>query len=293
MARARDTIGITSETGDGWRRLGFYHEPDHEQRFWRFVGSRAGLGQLADELRRCAETEEGSEHGIRLGPYEDLVLYRWNCPGIDDQGIYGPPDALVSLAELVERNLGAPGSSTVIGPEYASDVEYRLRIEVREDDFDPATVIPVQVEGAANVVELTNGDEAVEASRAADFVVSPFVQCYYYDPDAAFTETHGIVHLEGFDLVMQFETKDVLGISKSDTREVRLSVEEISTVRFKRGFFGGAELRIQARDMMSVADVPNAKAGLFRLKFKRANRELGEALADLLEEALVQVEESQ
>ena len=101
MARARDTIGITSDTGDGWRRLGFYHEPDHELRVWRFVGSRAGLGQLADELRRSAETEAGSEHGIRVGPYEDLVLYRWNSPGIDDQGIYGPPDALASLAEMV------------------------------------------------------------------------------------------------------------------------------------------------------------------------------------------------
>ena len=111
MAQPRDPRRITSETGDGWRRLGFYHEPDHEQRLWRFVGSRMGLGQLADELRRCAETETGSEHGIRLGPYEDLVLYRWDRPGSDDHGIYGPPVALTSLADMVEENLGAPGSS--------------------------------------------------------------------------------------------------------------------------------------------------------------------------------------
>ncbi len=286
MARARDTIGITSETGDGWRRLGFYHEPDHERRFWRFVGSRAGLGQLADELRRCAETEEGSEHGIRLGPYEDLVLYRWNCPGIDDQGIYGPPDALASLAELVERNLGAPGSSTVIGPEYASDVEYRLRLEVKEDDFDPTAVMPVP--GVADVAELTNGDEAVELAHAADFVVSPSVPCYYYDPDAVLDETHGVVYLEGFHIVMQFKTTNMF-FNKSGTKECRLSLEEVSTVSFKRGFFGGAEMRIQARDMMSVGEVPNAKAGLIRLKFKRANRELGETLAGMLEEALAQL----
>jgi tRNA threonylcarbamoyladenosine modification (KEOPS) complex Pcc1 subunit len=242
-----------------------------------------GLGQLADELRRCAETETGSEHGIRLGPYEDLVLYRWDRPGIDDHGIYGPPVALTSLADMMEENLGAPGSSAVIGPEYASDVEYRLRLEVREDDFDPTTVMPVP--GDADVAELTNRDEAAELAHAAEFVVSPSVPCYYYDSDANFTETHGIVHLEGFDIVMQFETKDVFfQVYKSGAKEVRLSLEEISTVRFKRGFFGRAELRIQARDIMSVKDVPTAKAALIRLKFKRANRELGEALADMLEE---------
>jgi hypothetical protein len=146
------------------------------------------------------------------------------------------------------------------------------------------------VPGVADVAELTNGDEAVELAHAADFVVSPSVRCYYYDPDVAFTETHGIVHLEGFDIVMQFKTKKLFH-SKSGTKEVRLSLEEVSTVRFKRGFFGGAELGIQARDMMSVDDLPNAKAGLIRLKFKRANRELGEALAGMLEEALALVQE--
>jgi hypothetical protein len=288
MAQARDTREITSETGDGWRRLGFYHEPDHERRLWRFVGSCTGLGQLAGELRRCAETETGSEHGVRLGPYEDLVLYRWNRPGIDDQGIYGPPDALTRLADMVEEILGASVSSAVIGPEYASDVEYRLRLEVREDDFDPTTVMPVP--GVADMAELTNGDEAAELAHAADFVASPSVSCYYYDPDAAFTETHGIVHLEGFDIVMQFETKNVFGV-KRGAKQVRLSLEEVSTVRFKRGWFGRAELRVQTRDMMSVADLPTAKLGLIRLKFKRANRELGEALAGMLEEALAQVQE--
>ena len=289
MAQARDTREITSETGDGWRRLGFYHEPDHERHLWRFVGSRSGLGQLADELRRCAETEAGYEHGIRLGPYEDLVLYRWNRAGIDDQGIYGPPDALTSLADTVVGGLGAPGSSNVIGPEYASDVEYRLRLEVREDDFDPTTVTPVP--GVADVAELTNGDEAVELAHADDFVVSPSIPCYYYDADANFTETHGIVHLEGFHIVMQFETKNVLfNAFNSGTTEVRLSLEEVSTVRFKRGFFGGAELGIQARDMMSVTDVPSAKAGLIRLKFKRAKRRQGEELAGMVEEALAQVQ---
>lgn len=289
MAQERVTRELTSETGDGWRRLGFYHEPDHDQHLWRFVGSRAGLGQLAGELRRCAEREPGSEHGIRLGPYEDLVLYRWDRSGIDDEGIYGPPDALTNLADLVEGSLGAPGSSTVIGPEYASDVEYRLRFEVRESDFDPTTVMPVP--GVADA-DLTNGQEVVEPAELSDFFVSPSVPCHYYDPDASLTETHGIVYLEGLEIVMQFETTDAFfEVYKSGTKEVRLPLEEVSTVRLKRSLFGGLELGIQARDMMSVSEVPNSKAGLIRLKFKRADRELGEELAGILEEALVQVQE--
>jgi hypothetical protein len=290
MPHARDPREITSETGRGWRRLGFYHEPDHAQRLWRIVGSRAGLRQLVNDLRRCADTETGEDNGIRLGPYEDLVVYRWDRPGIDDQGIYGPPDALTRLAGLVEEGLGAPGSTAVIGPEYASDVEYRLQLEVREDDFDPTTV-PVLEERLAEVAEHTVENEASELADPADFVVSPSLPCYYYDPDAHLTETHGIVHLAGFDLVMQFETKDVfLGTFKSGTKEVRLSLEDVSTVRFKRGTLGRAELRVQAYDMMSVADVPSAKAGLIRLKFKRANRDLATELAAMLEDALARVQ---
>jgi hypothetical protein len=38
MAQARDRREITSETGDGWQHLGFYHEPDHERRLWRKAG---------------------------------------------------------------------------------------------------------------------------------------------------------------------------------------------------------------------------------------------------------------
>ena len=292
MPHARDPREITSETGNGWRRLGFYHEPDHERRLWRFVGSRAGLRQLVDDLRRCADTETGDDNGIRLGPYQDLVLYRWDRPGIDDQGIYGPPDALTRLAGRVEGELGAPGSTAVIGPEYASDVEYRLRLEVREDDFDPSTVMPVLVEGPAEVAERTYEGQVIELAEPADFAVSPSVPCYYYDPDAALTETHGVVHLRGLDLVMQFQTTNVfLGSFKSDTKEVRLSLEDVSTVRFKHGWFGGAELRVQARDLMSVADIPSAKVGLIRLKFKRANRDPATELADMLEDALARVQE--
>ena len=249
------------------------------------------MGQLVDELRRCADTEAGEDNGIRLGPYEDLVLYRWDRPGIDDQGIYGPRDALTRLAGLVEEGLGAPGSTTVIGPEYATDVEYRLQLEVREDDFDP-TAMPVLEERLSEVAEHAVEDEALEPIDPADFVVSPSVPCYYYDPDAHLTETHGIVHLACFDLMMQFETKDAfLGTFKSGTKEVRLSLEDVSTVRFKFGVFGRTELRVQAFDMMSVADVPSARAGLIRFKFKRANRDLATELAALLEDALGQVQE--
>jgi len=291
MPHARDKRTITSETGDGWRRLGFYHEPDHAQRLWRFVGSRAGLRQLVDDLRRCADTETGDDNGIRLGPHEDLVLYRWDRPGIDDHGIYGPPDALTRLAGLVEEGLGAPGSTAVIGPEYASDVEYRLRLEVKDDDFDPSTVMPVLVEGPAEVADGTYEGQAIERADPADFAVSPSVSCYYYDPDAALTETHGIVYLGGLDLVMQFETTNVfLGSFNRGTKEVRLALEDVSTVRFKHGWFGRAELRVQARDMMSVADVPSAKAGLVRLKFKRANLDPATELADMLEDALARVQ---
>ena len=274
MTRTRDP---RPDTGDGWRLLGFYHEPDHNRCVWRFVGTASGLSRLAHAVRRSAEREHGERRGVPLGPYEDLTIVQWERPGIDDQGIHGPPEALVSLAALIEQRLGAssPGTTTIIGAEYASDVEYQLRFDVREEGFDPASVVPVVVDEDLDLPEEATHDDGVP--------VSPSVPCSYHDPDAAFTETEGLVHLEGFEVVLEFQTKDaVFGVFKGDVTEVRVPLDALSSVRFKRGILG-AELALQGRDMKALGSVPTAKVGRVRLKFKRVNRDAAEELGRVLE----------
>jgi hypothetical protein len=47
-----------------------------------------------------------------------------------------------SLASLVEAKVGAmtPGSNVRIGDEYAGGTPYALMLDLREDDFDPASL---------------------------------------------------------------------------------------------------------------------------------------------------------
>ena len=43
------------DTGEEWRALGFYHEPDPTQHEWRMVGSASGLRTLSRMLRSQAD----------------------------------------------------------------------------------------------------------------------------------------------------------------------------------------------------------------------------------------------
>ena len=47
------------DTGEEWRALGFYHEPDPVHRVWRLVGSVSGLRTIVRMLASQAEKAGG------------------------------------------------------------------------------------------------------------------------------------------------------------------------------------------------------------------------------------------
>ncbi len=271
---------ITPVTGEEWRLLGFYHELDPDRRVWHLRGSRSGLLGFARLIARHAEstTVSPETEPLPLGPYGDLQVKFWERPGIDDESIHGRPDDLRRLAQLIESGLAdtQPGGKVVIGPEYAGDVECSLLFEVMDDDFDPADAVgPVPVEEAA-------------PSRAA---ASPQVAFKFQDPSDA--EWEGLVHLEGSDLVFQYEKKATMldkvatyfGASRPGVSDMILSLSDVTVARFKRGVFG-AHLTLQVNDINLLEGVPRTKAGTVRLNFQRADRDIAAGLAAAIDELL-------
>jgi len=269
---------ITPATGAEWRRLGFYHELDPDRHVWRLCGSRSALLGFAGLIAQYADSTTVSPEvrPLQLGPYGDLQVKLWERPGIDDESIHGRPDDLRRLAQLVESSLAdtRPGGEVVIGPEYAGDAECSLAFEIMDDDFDPATAVTAV---------------PVEDLAPAPAAVSPPIPFKFHDPEE--NEWEGLVHLEGADLVFQYEKKETaldrvaafFGKSPPGVKEMFIPLSEVTVVRFKRGVFG-ANLTLQVNDINLVEGVPRVKPGTIRLKFRRDDRDDAADLATAIDE---------
>lgn len=134
-------------TAREWRELGFFYDRDDENKWWRLVGSRAGLLRFCDALLLYAtdpNNDFDSEHE-HYGPYLYLKVTTWASAGFDRQSIHGPVSDLARLARLIESKLSTArqGSTITIREEFAPDSPYALELELRDDEFDPASADPL------------------------------------------------------------------------------------------------------------------------------------------------------
>jgi hypothetical protein len=93
--------------------------------------------------------EAKSEHD-HYGPYMYLKVMTWTEPGIDRNAIYGTVRDLRRLANVIESKIqdARPGSALRIQEEFARYCEYSLLLDVRDEDFDPASADPELLKGA-------------------------------------------------------------------------------------------------------------------------------------------------
>jgi hypothetical protein len=135
---------VKDDTRREWRELGFFYDRDDASKEWRLVGSRNGLRRFADLLRSYASdprNEKKSEHE-HYGPYMYLEVMTWPEAGMDGHAIRGPLSALDGLASLVDAKVAVmkPGGGVRIGDEFATGTVYTLVLNLRDDDFDPASL---------------------------------------------------------------------------------------------------------------------------------------------------------
>jgi len=129
-----------------WRELGFFYNVDSASRERQLLGSKTGLLGFRDLLLRYADNPRNdvkSEHD-HYGPYGHLEIMTWPDAGMDHHAIYGSLADLRRLASLVEEKLAEarPGKMIRIREEYAGESTYTLVLDVRPDDFDPASADP-------------------------------------------------------------------------------------------------------------------------------------------------------
>src|SRR5258708_2036036 len=74
-------------------------------------------------------------------------------------------------------------------------------------------------------------------------------------------ETEGILSADGTELKLEFRTTDsLLGLLKSGVQEVKLPIDAIQEIAFRKGWFGSS-IVIRVAEMRVAADVPNFKQG--------------------------------
>ena len=106
-----------------------------------------------------------------------------------------------------------------------------------------------------------------------------------HDPNAAVTETEGVMTLYEDHLTIQLETRDVVvGVYKKSS-EFNIPLEDISSAEFRRRWYG-TSLTIQVRDIGLVSDFPGGRLGRVRLKFRRRDRDAAEELAHMIDDSL-------
>jgi hypothetical protein len=98
---------------------------------------------------------------------------------------------------------------------------------------------------------------------------------------AGFGEGEGLLHNERTHLRLEYQVKDaIVGVLKSEVRELRIPIENVASVTLAKGWFGttwfGVKVVIQADQLETFEDVPGASYGRLELKISRQNREAAE-----------------
>lgn len=100
------------------------------------------------------------------------------------------------------------------------------------------------------------------------------------------SQANGIAKISSAGIVLEFETK-FLGLVSSGVKEVRLSLDEILAVRFKKGFFKyGTKIEIRMQSFLKLTEVPN-QDGKIVLRIPRDQHDEAKEAVEILTKHLV------
>lgn len=91
-------------------------------------------------------------------------------------------------------------------------------------------------------------------------------------------ETHGLIRLDEDEdgLILEFQTKDgLVGILKSNVKEIKIPLSEIESVHLKKGWLN-TTLIIRCSRLSILSDIPGSSQGEAKLSVSRKNRKTAE-----------------
>ena len=111
------------------------------------------------------------------------------------------------------------------------------------------------------------------------FVTIPFKN------EGGFTHVHGVAKFSPAGVVLEFESK-IIGLVSNGVMEVRLSLDEIRDIKFRKGFMKRwASIDIRLNNFAKTAEVPNSK-GKISLKIVRDDFEAARDAVDKINKVL-------
>jgi len=100
-----------------------------------------------------------------------------------------------------------------------------------------------------------------------------------FKSESGLSQTNGLAKFSAAGIILEFESK-FLGLVSKGVKEVRLSIDELLDVKFRKGFMKrGAKIEIRLRSMTKLRELPNQE-GKIVLKIAAEDWELAnEAVA--------------
>ncbi len=95
------------------------------------------------------------------------------------------------------------------------------------------------------------------------------------DSGSGLKEYNGIAKFSPAGIVFEFESK-YFGFIGSEVKEVRISLDEILDIRFRKGFYKFfAQIQLRLKNFTKLSELPN-ESGKVKLKIKREDFELAQ-----------------
>ncbi|MDX1618761.1 MAG: hypothetical protein R3224_08245 [Balneolaceae bacterium] len=93
-----------------------------------------------------------------------------------------------------------------------------------------------------------------------------------------FRIARGLVDLEGERLAFEFQVTDsFVGILKSDVKEAEISLTDLQSIEYKKGWFS-SKIVLEANSLRVLNDIPGTEMTECVLKIKRKDRKKAETL---------------
>lgn len=106
-----------------------------------------------------------------------------------------------------------------------------------------------------------------------------------FKAESGLSEINGIGKFSSAGVVLEFESK-LLGLIKGGVKEIRISLDEVLDVRFRKGFFKiGASIQIRLKNFSKMSDLLN-DGGKIKLKIKREDFDLAREAVERLSKDL-------
>lgn len=106
-----------------------------------------------------------------------------------------------------------------------------------------------------------------------------------FKAERGLSEINGIGKFSSAGVVLEFESK-LLGMFGSGVKEIRISLEEILDVKFRKGLFKtGARIQIRLKNFSKMSELPS-EDGKIKLKIKREDFDLARKAVEKLEKDL-------